>query len=528
MSKKREGEVGPRAAPRPPPAYPPRAAPPPPPSAPSWDTLCAMASWTSTHGHGARRSAFRARNRLRPVRIRAGLLLAGLAIAVALAVAACGGTGPSASGPSPAATSAAASPGPAATSAAASSPAATLAAASPGLPGSAGTSAAPSGASSPAASQDPSAVLAAIASQTEAIRGLAPRAPIVPRFIDEAGMTKLLTADLDSQQTAQQVADAETLFRGLGLFAGDRSLRDVYVEMLRSQVLGFYRQADKTLYVVERSGGVGPAESAIERYTFSHELTHALQDQHFGFDRLGLDKAGQAGQGDRTLARQALVEGDASFASTLWSQRNLTLADLLAIVKVASDPAQQKLLADLPPILRETMTFPYQDGLSFVMGLWTAGGWDAVNAAYAAPPESTEQILHPAKYTAGEKPVPVALPAGLAQGLGPGWSLSMHDTLGEMQLRVLLQTANDGATAKAAASDWGGDRVGLYRGPDGAWAIVLATAWDTPAAAARFRPAAEKVAAGLPHARVVDGAQGPALVVGSDAAVLDEVATLSL
>jgi len=85
-----------------------------------------------------------------------------------------------------------------------------------------------------------------------------------------------------------------------------------------------------------------------------------------------------------------------------------------------------------------------------------------------------------------------------------------------------------GATAKAAASDWGGDRVGLYRGPDGAWAIVLATAWDTPAAAARFRPAADKVAAGLPHARVVDGAQGPALVVGSDPAVLDEVATLSL
>ena len=442
------------------------------------------------------------------------------ALVLAATVAACGGPGSTGSVPSSSAPSGPASsvspPGPAASQ----DPAPSVApspAASPDP--------APSVAASPAASQDPSAVLATIASQTEAIRGLAPRAPIVPRFIDEAGMTKLLTADLDRQQTAQQAADVETLLRGLGLFSGDRSLRDIYVEMLGSQVLGFYRNADKTLYVVERSEALGPAESAIERYTFSHELTHALQDQHFGFGSLGLR---DPGRGDRTLARQALLEGDASYASTLWSQQNLSLADLLAIVKVASDPAQRKLMADLPPILRETMTFPYQDGMSFVLGLWTAGGWDAVNAAYAAPPDSTEQVLHPAKYTAGEKPVQVALPAGLADGLGPGWSLAMEDTLGEMQLRVLLKTANDAAAAGVAASDWGGDRVGIYRGPDGAWAIVLATAWDTPAAAARFRPAIEKVAAGLPHARVVGGPQGPALVVGSDAAIVEKAATLSL
>lgn len=426
---------------------------------------------------------------------------------LAATVAACGGPGSTGSAPS------------------SSVPSGPTSSVSPPAPA-ASQDPAPSVAPSPSATQDPAAVLASIASQTEAIRGLAPRAPITPRFIDEAGMTKLLTADVDRQQTARQAADVEALLRGLGLFSGDRSLRDTYLEMLGSQVIGFYRYADKTLYVVERSEALGPAESAIERYTFSHELTHALQDQHFGFGRLGLDKAGQAGQGDRTLARQALIEGDASYASTLWAQQHLSLADLMAIVKVTSDPAQQKLLADLPPIMRESMTFPYEAGISFVMGLWTGGGWKAVDGAYAAPPDSTEQILHPAKYSAGEKPVQVALPTGLAAGLGPGWSLATQDTLGELQLRVLLNTANDAATATAAASDWGGDRIGLYRGPDGAWAIVFATAWDTPAAAARFRPAVEAVAAGLPHARVIEGAQGPSLVVGSDAAVLAKVVPL--
>ena len=361
-------------------------------------------------------------------------------------------------------------------------------------------------------------MLAAIEAQTEAIRGLAARTPIVPRFIGEAELKKLLAADLDTGPSAKALPDTEALYRGLGLFSGDRTLHDVYLEALGSQVLGFYRQSDKTLYVVDRSGGLGP----IEEYTFSHELTHALQDQHFGLAGLGLE---QIGQGDRALGRLALVEGDASFASTLWAEKNLTMTDMLAMLKVASDPAQQKLLDSLPPIIRETMMFPYTQGLTFVMGLWTAGGWDAVNNAFANPPLSTEQVLHPAKYASGEKPVPVALPAGLAGRLGAGWSLAMEDTLGELQLRVLLQTANDTPTATAAASDWGGDRVGLYRGPDGAWAIVLATAWDTPAAAARYEPAVKAVAAGLPHARVIADPRGPVLVVGSSAAVLDEVVT---
>ena len=288
--------------------------------------------------------------------------------ALALFVTACGG-GPAPSGAADA-TLPPASAGPTvpapATPAGAGSPPATTTAPPPG----------------PSVSPDPATLLAAIATQTEAIRGLAPLAPIVPRFIDEAGLTRLLAADLDRDQGARRMADSEALLRGLGLFSGDRSLRDVYLEMLGSQVLGFYRQSDKTLYVVQRSGGLGPAESAIEAYTFSHELTHALQDQHFGIAGLGLD---EVGQGDRTLARQALLEGDASYASTLWSQQHLSLADLLAILKVASDPAQQKLLADLPPIMRETMTFPYQDGLSFVLGLWTAGGWKAVDARVSRP-----------------------------------------------------------------------------------------------------------------------------------------------
>ncbi len=300
---------------------------------------------------------------------------------------------------------------------------------------------------------------------------------------------------------------------------GDRHLLDLFLAAMDAQLLGFYRDNDKTLYVVKRSGGVGP----LEEYTVSHELTHALQDQNFGLAGLHLD---ETDQGDRSLAKRSLVEGDASLASLYWMQGHLSLADLGEIVKAAMDPVPQAALDALPPIARATMNFPYETGLSFVMGLQQKGGWEAVDAAWKDPPVSTEQLIHPEKYAAHEKPVDVALPAGLAKRLGAGWGLALEDTFGELGLRTWLAQANDKDAADAAAAGWGGDRVGLYRGPDGAWAIVIRTAWDDPAAAGRFAPAAAKVAATLPHAAVESDADGPVVLVGSDAAVLEKLRTL--
>ncbi len=345
------------------------------------------------------------------------------------------------------------------------------------------------------------------------IRQLDWKKPIEPKLIDEAEARRIIAADSEKKVPPGTFEGLETLYRGLGLMAGDRHLLDLTLDALEGQILGFYREDDRSLYIVERSGGIGP----IEKYTISHELTHALQDQHFGLGGLGLDAIGED---DRVVAARALPEGDASLASLYWVQQNLSLADLGAIAKAAADPAPQAALDALPPIVRESIVFPYVSGLSFVMGLQLRGGWPAVDAAYRDPPISTEQVLHPERYATHEKPVPVALPADLTARLGSGWSLATEDTFGELGLGVWLRQANDKAAADAAASGWGGDRVGLYRGPDGAWAVVLRTAWDDPTAAARFAAAAKPVVAQLTHASLGADAQGPVVLVGSDDAVL--------
>jgi hypothetical protein len=349
-----------------------------------------------------------------------------------------------------------------------------------------------------------------------AIRALTWKTPVEPRVIDEAEARRILTRDFEKSGAASRMVDVETLYRGLGAMEGERTLEDLYLAALGSQVIGFYRYDDRALYIVQRSGGLGP----VEEYTAAHELTHALQDQRFGLKALGLDATEQS---DRTLGVQSLIEGDASLAGLYWSQKNLSLADLGEIIKAASEPAAQEALDALPPLVREILMFPYVQGLEFVMGLQVAGGWDAVDAMYAKPPASTEQVLHAERYRAGDAPVAVALPSDLAPELGDGWSLAYQDTLGELGLRTWLAQANEKAAADAAATGWGGDRVGLYRGPDGAWAIVLRTAWDDAAAAQRFASAAGPVVAELPHAALTSDAQGPVVLIGSDAAVLQKV-----
>jgi hypothetical protein len=259
------------------------------------------------------------------------------------------------------------------------------------------------------------------------------------------------------------------------------------LDLEAGQVIGFYDPVSKGLYVLSESGGVGP----IEKLTFSHEYTHALQDQNFGLDKLAVDTPDQ---GDRDLARTALAEGDAYLEMTLWMQKNLSMAEILALAGDLGG-SQDDQLAQAPAILRETLLWPYDAGLTFVQGIYRKGGWAAVDKVYANPPASTSQILHPDLYTAGVMPVAVTVPAVPVQ-LGSGWTRTMQDTMGELQLRIWLEGENpDSETTTAAAaatSSWGGDRIGLYEGPNGAWAVVLHTAWRSEDGATAFSAAANK------------------------------------
>jgi hypothetical protein len=213
---------------------------------------------------------------------------------------------------------------------------------------------------------------------------------------------------------------------------------------------------------------------------------------------------------------------------TYWQLANLGQMELLQMLGESLNPEVTASLDAMPAVLRESLMFPYTGGLAFVQALQTSGGWGAVNDAYSNPPASTEQIVHPEKYVAGEKPVDVTLPEDLAAKMGDGWKVGLEDTLGEFQLKVWLDQAPkvDGApSADAAAAGWGGDRVALLDGPSGAWAIAMNTAWDTPDDASEFIAAARGMVDSLPNGGTVEATSPTevSVVLGSDAGVIQQL-----
>ena len=171
----------------------------------------------------------------------------------------------------------------------------------------------------------------------------------------------------------------------------------------------------------------------------------------------------------------------------IWLQENLSSDDLGELLKAALDPEALEALNNAPAYLRETSLFPYQNGLALVQRLIADGGYDAINAAFADPPDSTEQVLHPNKYVQREAPINVRIPAGFAGLVGPGWSEAVRDTLGELILRVWLTQHNISAEgARRATEGWGGDRLVLLRGANGSLAVAMKTTWDTADDALEF------------------------------------------
>src|SRR5205085_224356 len=128
--------------------------------------------------------------------------------------------------------------------------------------------------------------------------------------------------------------------------------------------------------------------------------------QHFNLRRF---EHWPKGDSDAELAAHALIEGDATLAMALYVASNPFRA--LAFLKsLGANGIATAELDKAPRALRETLLFPYQEGLNWTRVVYKEGGWKSVSDAFATLPQSTEQILHPDKYFAHEAPVKVTLP----------------------------------------------------------------------------------------------------------------------
>jgi hypothetical protein len=269
-----------------------------------------------------------------------------------------------------------------------------------------------------------------------------------------------------------------SLLKHLGLIPQQLDYRGTLQDFVTAQVAGYF-DPHKDRFVL-----ASWLANIMQRPIIAHELTHALQHQHFGL-RSALKRIPD--NDDATIARSAVIEGDATITMVVHMMQGL---DMKALQKTVDDMADKitngpTLTArHVPHYMRQGLTFPYVGALKLLMQAMAKSGFSDVDKLHRKPPVSTEQLLHPERYP-NDKPVRVEF-ALKGSDLG-GYKVALRNRLGELGMRFLVSPLGQrDQLAKKLANGWGGDRYAyLIKGKSSAFVAAVAT--GDAAAAKRYR-----------------------------------------
>ncbi len=294
---------------------------------------------------------------------------------------------------------------------------------------------APPAAAVPAANSIEQAV-PTLSAFVEKERSLKFKTPVAVTVLQDAPF-KALLAERRLAPAEAEARQAQGMLRALGLIAPGVDLAAQIKRLSTGSASAFYDTAANELVVK-----AGPA-TPFAKKILVHELTNALDDQHFELDRPALKGAvNEAG-----ASFEAIAQGIAARVEERY------VASLSAADKQSVEAEQRRLAAqiprDIPQYVLVSFGFPFTAGLRLANAL-AAGGQARLNNALQAPPVSTEQVLRPEKFTGGEAPRAVPAPAAQGQPV-------MQGSLGQLNLSLMLAEVLEAGYAEGAADGWGGD-----------------------------------------------------------------------
>ena len=350
--------------------------------------------------------------------------------------------------------------------------------------------------------------------EVASLRGLEFRTPTKVGLYSKDQLIAFVQKSMSEEYAPELLASYERGLKAMGLVPAEYNFSTGMMALLVEQIGGFYDPEGKELRLIDDqpalAGMDGKTKALMEQVVMAHELTHALQDQHFDLETLPLDPDRDD---DLVNAIRCLVEGDATVAMMGWvlgrEDENLdvgrvfAMGPLLMMALRASGSAATALpgmnmenLKKAPAYLRESLSAPYIEGAGFCIKVGAKGrNFAGVDAAYRDLPVSTEQILHPEKALGEGRDHPqlVTLP-DLASGLGEGWTRVASNNLGELGIRVLLMECPHGEApgkraSRKAAEGWDGDRYEVYGRQGSPDVSAWYTVWDTDEDAGEFQDA---------------------------------------
>lgn len=295
---------------------------------------------------------------------------------------------------------------------------------------------------SPAVRAELDALIPQLEAFVEQARGLTFVSPVKVSVLGDAAFRRKYDAGGTTDAGGPDVESA--FMRALGLLRPGESAGGTDDA---DSVDGYYDSDTKELVVR------GARPTPFVRQVLVHELTHALDDQHFGIDPdLPDDEAG--------MAFDALVEGDATSVEYRYvdslspeEQRAAAAEDTGGGAGGTGAGAAQ---SGPPDPLDELDDFPYSAGPTFIDALVAAGGQARVDQAFRDPPSTSAEILHPDRYLTGRGRAPVPPVAADGRVMDEG-------VVGEYLLGLVLEETVPHADAERAAAGWAGDHYVAWR-----------------------------------------------------------------
>jgi hypothetical protein len=343
------------------------------------------------------------------------------------------------------------------------------------------------------------------------ITGLEVRRKVPYAMIDRKELRKFLERRIAEEIKDEEIRIEETLLKKFGLVPADFDLKKTTIELYTEQAAAFYDFKRKKLFVLES------ADTALQEAALTHELAHALADQHFRLARF-LDRAGNSDDG--ALARLAVMEGQASWLMAEMMARatgqslrtSPELVDLMSRMMGAGG-ADSPVYDQAPLYIRESLIFPYTSGMKFQQAVLEKLGGRGFLEVFRRPPVSTQQVLHPDKYLNGTGTLAVELPKWNSRG----YRKLAEGSVGEFDYAVLLRQYLDEEATRRIAPAWRAGRYRLFEHKqDGRTVLLQASSWETEQKAGEFFAAYRKVLAGKWKAIEVSRQEGERLAGRGD------------
>ena len=305
--------------------------------------------------------------------------------------------------------------------------------------------------------------------------------PISRQLLTRQEIGELVETRLAEEIADEEIRVEELYLRLFGFVPAGFDLAEQVADVLTEQATALYDYKTKSLYLATWT------PDDMQEFALVHELAHAIADQRFDLGRF-VKKSRSA---DSDLARSAVIEGQASWAMTEWlfQQTGRSLLDdrsLAAATAGASryEASNYPVYSAAPLYIRETMLFPYTDGLLFQQSLVEEYGRRGFEMVFTTPPLTTRHVLTPESYLSDELPTkPRLLP--LRQ---KGFERTTRGMIGQLEHRILVeQYRGTREEADALSRQWQGGRFEIHENDARDKAILrYGSDWANPFAARKI------------------------------------------